>query len=291
MKAASSDKKDLSELKFPLYGTPKIDGIRCVMVRGKAMSSSLKPIPNKFIRKTLKGLPPFDGELTVGTNFQDCTSGIMTHGGKPDFMFRVFDQVPAIQDIAYRLRRKWLITWRNEFRKKKTNPRIKFLIPVKLRNLEELQDYLGTCLAKGYEGIVVRSGKSPYKYGKSTWKEGWAIKFKPFADAEAKILWLFEQQENQNKKTKNELGLSQRKGSQKNFKGKNTLGGFHVTTKQWGEFNVGTGVGLNDALRKKIWRHPKRYIGKTIKFKYQVEGTKDVPRIPIFIGFRDERDV
>jgi DNA ligase-1 len=43
--------------------------------------------------------------------------------------------------------------------------------------------------------------------------------------------------------------------------------------------------------RREVWKDPDAYIGKIIKYKYQAIGSKDAPRIPIFLGFRDERDM
>jgi DNA ligase-1 len=291
MKASSSTDGDLSDITFPVYATPKKDGIRCVIQRGKAKSSTLKPIPNKYIRSKLRNLAPFDGELQTGKtgSFDQRTEGIMREAGTPDFTFFVFDQVPMMRDTGYLERVKWLMAWKKERGDKL--PHVKFLLPVKLNNMRELRAYMREQLALGEEGIVIRSGDGPYKYGRSTFKEGYAIKFKPFEDAEAKIYGVFEQMENQNEKQETFLGTSGRSSHKANKKGKNTLGGFHVTTRQWGEFKVGTGQGLDMKLRKLIWSNPKKFIGKIIKFKYQKIGTKDKPRIPIFLGFRDKRDI
>src|SRR5690554_4631311 len=95
MLAASCD--NLDALKYPLLATPKIDGIRCLIIDGVAMSRSLKPIPNRFIQSVI-GKPEFnglDGELLVGDSFQAATSGIMSGDGEPDFRYYVFDQWDA----------------------------------------------------------------------------------------------------------------------------------------------------------------------------------------------------
>jgi DNA ligase-1 len=86
--------EDLGTIRYPALATPKIDGIRCVMRDGRALSRSLKPIANRFVSATLAGLPPFDGELVVPGTFQDVTSGIMSTDGCPNFRYKVFDLVP-----------------------------------------------------------------------------------------------------------------------------------------------------------------------------------------------------
>lgn len=43
--------------------------------------------------------------------------------------------------------------------------------------------------------------------------------------------------------------------------------------------------------RRVHWSDRQALIGKTVKFKYQAIGTKDKPRIPVFLGWRDARDM
>jgi DNA ligase-1 len=56
-------------LKFPLLATPKLDGIRCVKVYGKALSRTFKPIPNKYVREKIEAEIPdnTDMELVSGS--------------------------------------------------------------------------------------------------------------------------------------------------------------------------------------------------------------------------------
>jgi len=78
---------------LPLIATPKIDGIRCICKPdGFPLTRSLKDIPNGSIRayffsnrEYIKS--PVDGEITVGTTFQETSSGVMSHGGDPDFIY------------------------------------------------------------------------------------------------------------------------------------------------------------------------------------------------------------
>ena len=55
------------------------------------------------------------------------------------------------------------------------------------------------------------------------------------------------------------------------------------------EFSCGSG--LNDALRDEIWKNQSKYLGKLVKYKYMSKGIKELPRHPVFIGFRDETDL
>ncbi len=87
MLAATLDK--LEDVKFPVLVQPKLDGIRCLIVNGEAVSKEFKPIPNKSIQSLLAGLPDgLDGELVIAgieTDFSDAQSAIMSEEGEPDF--------------------------------------------------------------------------------------------------------------------------------------------------------------------------------------------------------------
>lgn len=290
MKCDDCELSDLDDLQYPVLATPKIDGIRCVMRKGRARTYSLKLVPNKFIRRTLRGAPPFDGELAVGTNFQDCTSGIMSYEGKPDFRYYVFDYITPDPLTQYKDR----IKSRDgalEVLTPKQRKRVVLLKVKVCRNAKELRRYRKWCLKQGYEGVVFRTPDGPYKWGRSTFKEQFALKLKPFKDAEGVIVGFVEEYENTNKKEVNEHGLTERSSKQDGFRPKGTLGAFVIRTEKWGEFKVGTGQGITKALRKHIWTHKAEFLGKLLKFKYQSMGTKDKPRIPIAIGIRDKRDL
>ncbi|MCF7675806.1 MAG: hypothetical protein K9N23_06415 [Akkermansiaceae bacterium] len=43
-------------LKFPVLATPKLDGIRCLKLNGKAVTRSFKPISNRFAREWIRSM-------------------------------------------------------------------------------------------------------------------------------------------------------------------------------------------------------------------------------------------
>ena len=60
---------DLMQLQFPVCVTPKIDGLRCLVLDGVAYSRSLKPIRNKVIQAELGQLPSgLDGDCLLYTS-------------------------------------------------------------------------------------------------------------------------------------------------------------------------------------------------------------------------------
>jgi len=96
---------------------------------------------------------------------------------------------------------------------------------------------------------------------------------------------------NTNEATVDKLGHTKRSSHQANMIPMNTLGGFIVKDIESGvEFRVGTGRGLDIPLRKEYG--VRRFIyWKILKYKSQPYGEKDKPRLPVFIGFRDTKDM
>ena len=147
-------------------------------------------------------------------------------------------------------------------------------------------------LSEGHEGVMLRSPSSPYKCGRSTLKESYLIKVKPFEDSEAEIVGFEEKMSNRNEATLDELGYKKRSHAQSGLVPVNTLGALIVKDIYTGvTFKIGTGKGLDDTLRKHIWDHRETMLGKIIKYRYQRVGAKDLPRVPSFQGFRHPLDM
>ena len=70
-----------------------------------------------------------------------------------------------------------------------------------------------------------------------------------------------------------------------------TLGALIVRDKKTKvEFSIGTG--FDDAERLRIWQMDDLSIsGVVIKYKSQPTGVKDKPRFPVYLGFRNVRDM
>ncbi len=85
--------KDLTLLTYPVLASPKLDGIRCIIINSQARSRSMKLIPNVSVRRALEGLPDgIDGELMVDGGFSACSSAFMSRDKViEDFWFFAFD--------------------------------------------------------------------------------------------------------------------------------------------------------------------------------------------------------
>lgn len=283
----------LDKVNFPIYVSTKLDGIRALVIDGVVYSRSLKPIRNKHVQR-LFGKPEynnFDGELVCGDIyakdvFQKTTSGVMSEDGEPDVKFYVFDDFTN-PDAPYSVRLNMLVEEYSGF-----NDKVAILQQSVVTSADHLKDLLNIESAKGGEGLIGRSPNGKYKFGRSTPKEQLSVKFKFFVDSEFEIVAVHEQMENTNTLEKDELGYAKRSSAKEGMVGKDTFGSFTCVTTDGKHFNVGTGVGLTQELRKEIWSNKGSYIGRLAKVKYMDVGSKDgVPRLPILLGFRDKDDI
>lgn len=276
----------LSDIKYPVYAQPKLDGIRCLIIDGKAYSRNLKLIPNKHIQAKLAGLLyAFDGELILKSgDFNNVQSGIMSESGTPDFEYIVFDMHDiASWTYATRLATLELTFADREFLLK--NPMVKLINTKRVHDEYELSSWYRDWLDAGYEGAVVRSFDGLYKHGRSTLKQGWMLKLKNFNDDEALVTGFEELMHNENGPELNELGAQVRSAHQDNLAPGNTLGAL-VCEYRGVSFKIGTG--FDQATRKKIWDNRGKYIGQLVTFKFQELSKYNVPRFPVFKGWRTD---
>jgi DNA ligase-1 len=288
-----SGKVVVDKLRFPLAGTAKIDGIRAIMIDGKLVSRSFKPIKNDHIRTTLERILPegADGEVLSGNTFQACSSAVMRQSGEPDFYYYMFDYVKDGENInrGYMDRIADMEAWYNE-QDEETQDIVRIMVPNRINNQEELDEFEELCLDQGLEGVMVRSLNGPYKCGRSSTNEGHLLKLKRFLDSEAVVISCEELMHNDNVATKDAFGRTERSSHKENKRASGTLGYLVVEDINTGlRFSVGTG--FTAAMRADFWDRQDELIGKLIKYKYFPIGVKDLPRHPVFEGFRDPDDM
>lgn len=281
---ASGDSVRPEDLHYPLWATPKLDGVRAVILDGQVKQRSLKPVRNKFIQDELAGLPDgLDGELTVGLDFNKSSGDIRREEGEPDFTYWVFD--------CFTEPKKTYLERLKALESLPKNNRIKILMPIKVDTSGQLQELTGLWVSEGFEGAIVRAAEGPYKYGRSTMQQGWMIKIKDFVDEEATIIGCYELMINNNVAEKNLLGRTERSSNKENLAASGLLGGFYLQSPNWKDFSCGSMLGVTWAEREELWNRRDELIGQLVKFKYQPHGSQDRPRIPIFLGFRDIEDI
>jgi len=292
-----------NNLILPVLATPKLDGIRCCTVDkpsfphsiSLAVCRSLKPVPNDHIRKQIEKMPPgFDGEIMTypppdlfnnilehPRNFYECQSDVMSFTGTPTFRFHIFDMGFERISVPY--------VERVEMLKHAVLPDFCVrVLPKTCYDRKDLETFMADCLQQGHEGICFRTPHSRYKYGRSTMREQWLVKWKMFETAEAEVVGFDEANQNQNDGQIDERGYLKRSNHKKNMVGKGCLGALFCKTPDGVTFGIGTGFSQDQ--RYLLWEERASLIGRLVTYKCQGHGTKTAPRIPVFIGFRDRRD-
>lgn len=288
MKPMLSATADTSNIALPAIVSTKLDGIRCLIIDGVAMSRKFIPIPNAHVQ-FLFGRPEYnglDGELIVGpANGPDVlsqtSSGVRAKKGEPDVRFHVFDRFDRI-DLGFTARYKALPQTSTVGR----ITRVPHHFVSDLAALLKLEDQY---LAEGYEGVMLRHPEGQYKYGRSTLKQAWLVKLKRFIDAEAIVTGFVEEMRNDNEAVKDALGHTKRSSNQENKVGKGTLGNL-IGTWNGMEILIPTGkMTANDA--QYVWDHKEEFLGRAAKFKYFPIGMVDVPKLATFQAWRDDFDM
>lgn len=278
--------EDTSTLNYPVLASVKLDGIRCLVIDGVAVSRNMKPIRNKHVQACI-GKPEYnglDGELIVGNIYDDdcylkTNSAVMSAAGEPDFTYWVFDRID-MPNLGFEDRYIGLCEL--------DLPHVCVVTHCAINSEEELLALETDQLECGAEGLMVRSMNGPYKQGRSTAKEGTLGKLKRFVDAEYKIVGFEERMHNGNEATRDALGRTERSSHKENLVGRGDLGAIICEMDSGQQFNCGTG--FNDATRAEIWANRPAYLGRMAKIKSFPIGVKDLPRFPVFLGFRDPID-
>lgn len=282
----------ISQLKFPILASSKLDGIRCTIFNGVAYSRSLKPIPNKFVQSWAKenawNLEGFDGELILGNPneeavFNRTTSFVMSHDKVEDFSFWVFD---LVTDDTSKTRQEAL----ESIFSSKVIPRCHLLKQTLVNSPGELESFEEQQLQEGFEGTMIKDPQGLYKFGRSTIKGGQLLKRKVFVDSEFEVVGYEPKYHNTNEATTNELGRTERSSSKEGLVALEQLGSLTLKTTEGKVFSVGSG--FDDAMRNQFWSEKESLIGKYAKVKYFPIGMLyGIPRLPIFLGFRDKIDM
>ena len=291
---------DLKQLPYPLLASYKLDGIRGIIREGQILTRSLKSIPNKQVRDKFQELvnftktepilnPILDGEfLARSLEFTELSGTIRALDRiiPDDLYFYIFDTVADnAYDEPFIIRAERAQKFANLF------PHlIKYVNQVIVKSPAEAQVYFEEAIAWGCDGIILRKPDGKYKCGRGTLKEGLIYKLKPFLTFEAKIIGVGQATKVDPKAEKkiNELGYSvtsKKKGDRILIE---KASEFIV---KYGDQEVNPTLAMTDQEKEEVWRNRDKYIGRWIEYKGLLVGAKDAPRHPVFLRFRDDKDV
>ena len=252
------------------------------------LTRSLKPIKNSNLHIRFLPLAVYskvnncilDGELYCKKVPFNELSGIIRSDNKElpdDLDFYCFDLLTddnpifAIRHMQY-----------------KNVPDCQLVPQLTVCSADEVRDLMSKALAEGFEGLILRSADSHYKFGRATMKSGIAYKVKEFLTFDSVVMGVVQSTEARegSEKKINELGrsvTSQKKDDRVlidkacafivNYEGKI----LKVT------------LAMTDEEKTEVWTNQRDYIGRTIEYKGMLIGSKDLPRHPVFIRFRDDK--
>lgn len=305
LSAAADPKKDpkvFEKLRWPLLGSPKLDGIRTIVREQECMSRKLLRLPRPHVHEVFGHLEHMDGEIILGNVtdhdvYNRTQSYVMSKDEreKQDIYFYVFDwaeETWAGRPFAERLDH--LDGYVQRYTSIDPSLNLVLVQQRVLNSLEEMLAFEEEMLALGYEGIMLRSLGGKYKHGRSTFKEHTLIKLKRFQDDEFEVTGFIEQMRNENEAKKDELGHTKRSTDAEGMVPAGTLGKFRgrfINGDFAGvEMDIPPGV-LKKGERQYIWDHQDEFMSKIGKARHFPHGSKNKPRLPRFVGWRSKEDM
>lgn len=306
---APNEEIDLSSIKYPLLVSTKLDGLRLIFYKGLILTRSLKELPNKQLKAKFEPLRKFsednqivlDGEIySHELTFQEIISFSMTddltdpktvkkNGGIleiPEHLkFYCFDMIGNVGEYEdFSLRHENMEKLISLF------PDIALTVGQKrVESKEQVLSFFEEVLACGYEGLILKDPNGRYKYGRGTVKEGLIYKVKPFETFDAQIIDVVQSTEVNDgvKRIINELGRSvtSKKKDDRHFIEKASA--FMV---EYEGKPLKVTLAMPDSEKIEIWGNRASYIGRTIEYKGMLVGAKDVPRHPVMVRFRTDKD-
>jgi DNA ligase-1 len=287
-----NDRVEFDSVRYPMYSSPKLDGIRCLVIEGELLSRSGKYIPNKTLQTDFADVINFSKERELVFDceiycqdlpFQEHQSIIMSYNipthGRFDLWCIECMTLKEWNTYSRPFEQNVTLTWR--LSKLRAIPQEWVEIPEAAASLHN--EYLKL----GYEGSILRNPKYPYKHNRTTKKENWAYKYKELIDYDAVILECIPMKQLRTgvERSLNAFGNLERTYKDADYETVPILGAFRVQLTDGTECNIGTWKGLTAVERVNLWNQRDSLKGRNITFTGQHCGVKDAPRTPRDLRF------
>ncbi len=272
---APNDLPVITNVKYPCYVQPKLDGYRCVYKNGAMFSRKGKPFGNENLSNYFNKLFQIedivlDGELYCeGVNFNKLQTILNTYDAPlPNTLkFVIYDCVPVKDWEAQSCKKPYSERIRNVREAINNIADHKKVIDIpndEVQDAKQAIDLYKQYLKKGYEGAMIKAIDGQYKWKRVTLRSGEMLKLKPFTTADLKVTGIYD--------------------GEGNFQG--MAGGVVV------DFNgnsVRCGSGFDIVTREKMAKSPNDFIGRTAEIKYFEETEEGSLRFPTFVRWRDDK--
>jgi len=259
-------------IKFPCYGQPKLNGVRCLNIMAPRFDTPVFSSRNAKIYETLShlvdekdvihrlvrnGIMP-DGEIYKhGWTFQKIIKAVKEFKEyTPQLDYWLYDLAtfdPKFQE-EYDVRLQTL-----ERVCKQSNLQVKLTPTVLLKNHEEVVEWHNKWVQEGFEGIILRNVKGQYLY---QYRSSNLLKFKYFFDKEFNI-----------------IGSDQGTGLEEGCVV------WICENEEGREFRVRPKGTRED--RRQLFIDTEKYIGEPLTVRFQERSEDNVPIFPVGIAIRD----
>lgn len=248
-------------IKYPCYGSPKLDGVRCLAIKDedevilKSRGGKLYHVEHIInqLNSVMDVGEIFDGELYVhGSFLEEIVSAVKKPNElTPSLDYVIFDIVNK-QPFEGRLVEMGISHGRLE-----DCPNIQTLIYKEIADEDAMKHYHKEYVSRGYEGICIRNKGGMYESGK---RSADLQKYKEFMDEEFEI-----------------IGVTEDRNGNAVFSLYDHVANAYFTC-TYGGFDQ----------RKYQLEHPEEFIGKLLTVKYQSR-YKDskLPQFPTGVAIRD----
>ena len=257
-----------SEIKFPCYVQPKLDGVRCVVVGNKLYSRNGNRFPvlphiENELKIYNKNNLILDGELfTDDINFEKIVGLVKKYKKSEEdetnslkIYLNVFDYIDKQLPFSKRL-----INLNEFFEKNKNMKYIKQVKTEECPQEKNIEEFLEKYTKEKYEGLIIRNKSGLYEENTRSVN---LQKLKKFIDEEFEIIDYTTPDQGK------EVGCVI----------------WICKTKEGKKFNVRPSGNYQE--RKKLYREAKKYIGKMLTVRYQELTNGHVPRFPVGVTIRD----
>lgn len=179
-------------IKYPCFGSPKLDGVRCLAIRhtdrvdlkSRGGKEYVVPHIQEQLMLVMREGDVFDGELYIhGKYLEEIVSCVKKiNPDTPSLQFIIFD---VVTEESYEHRLIYLQQLRNYRLTEHLVPDIGVIKFRELVNEEHMKQTHKEYVNQGYEGIMIRSHDGKYESGK---RSAGLMKYKEFFDKEFPIL-------------------------------------------------------------------------------------------------------
>jgi len=306
---APNQSVNLDEINYPILASYKLDGIRCIFKNGEMLSRSLKQIQNKQLQKKFQPLKDYSKEFNVildgeiyahRMTFQEITRYVMTQDFEDKKSIKKFGEILEIPEVLkfYMFDCIANENYNNQFINRNKNVTVisicrnDLIIPViqtSLNSKSDIENFFEDALKDGYEGLILKDPNGHYKCGRGTLKEGLVYKIKNFRTFDSKIKDVIQATvvNPSAEKEITELGYSKTSKKKDDRILINKAAAFLVEYKG---NDLKVVIALTDKEKEEIWDNKENYINKIIEYKGMLEGALNVPRHPVFVRYRNDKD-